>query len=272
MTKFSENIIGKIKCDHIAPVPRWHFLMKGYIFWALFLLSILLGSLSFSVIMHMVRFGDLDMLGHLQGNVATSAVMLLPYFWILFLAVFAGIAYANWKCTKLGYRYKRRWIVLGSVVVSMFLGSVFHAFGMGQVVDNLMAKAMPFYDQSKHDARQELWLKPENGLLIGKITSVDEVNEEMIVQDDNGNSWNVADHAVTWENKALEKKGKIVKVVGKKDGEHGFAAKEIRRCNDCQDDEDKDFETENTINQKVDDLKDSINENEEAARNKDQIK
>lgn len=269
MTKFSEEILGKIKQEHIAPVPRWHFLMKGYFFWTLFALSILLGSLSFSVIVHIARFGDLDMFGHLHGDLATSTVMMLPYFWLLSVSVFAAVAYVNWKSTKLGYRYKRRYIVTGSVFISLFFGSIFNAIGMGKVVDNMMTVNMPFYDKSKHEARKELWLRPEDGLLIGKIINIDEVNEELIVQDDDGNNWSVNDADITWENKALEKKGKIVKVVGKKDGENKFAANEIRRCNDCQDDEDEDEDPAHEKEEKkkkkevkIEDEKETSNENE----------
>lgn len=239
MTKFSEVIIGKIKCDHIAPVPRWHFLLRGYVFWALFVSSVLLGSLSFGVIVHIVNSGDFDIVNHLQGNLVTSAVMMLPYFWLLFLVVFAGVAYANWKCTKLGYRFRRRWIVLGSVVLSMFLGSIFYALGMAKEVDDLMTKNLSIYDQTKHDARRELWFQPENGFLTGKIIGIDEVNEKLLVVDETGKNWVIDDDGVAWENTQLEIKGKIVKVIGERSGERDFRAKEIRRCGNCQDDEDE---------------------------------
>ncbi len=237
MTKFSESIIGKIRCDHIEPVPRWHFLLKSYVFWAMFVCSMILGSISFSVIMHIINSGDLDIINHLQGNLATSTVMLLPYFWLLSLLLFAFIAYVNWKCTKLGYRFKRRWIVLGSVALSVCFGSVFYAFGMGMQIDLLMTKSMPFYNQSKHAALNELWFHPENGLLTGKIVEIDEENKILLLKDDSGKNWSVNDVNIKWENTDLEKKGKVVKVIGEKDGENNFKAKEIRRCTNCQDDE-----------------------------------
>jgi hypothetical protein len=237
MTKLSESIIGKIKCEHIAPVPRWHFLFKGYAFWTFFTLSMILGSLSFSVIVHILNSGDLDIFNHLQGNIVTSAVMLLPYFWLLFLILFAVIAYINWKCTKQGYRFRRRWIVLGSVGLSMLFGSIFYALGMARETDILMARALPLYDKSKHDARMELWLQPENGLLVGKVTEVDEENNKLTIKDDGGKKWEIYDEQ-NFSEKRFIKKGKVVKVIGKKKSESEFSAREIRRCNDCQDDED----------------------------------
>lgn len=266
MTKFSEEIIGKIKTERIAPVARWHFLVKGYAFWTMFALSVLFGSLSFSVMMHIATAGDWDVFTHLKGNWFTSAVMLLPYFWVLFLFLFAIIAYFNWKNTKLGYRFKRRWIVLGSVGVSIFLGNVFYALGMGKEMDLLMTKSMPFYDKSKHESRKELWLKPENGFLGGKVVSINEDLEELVVQDENGNNWTVNDRDVTWENRKLEQKGKIIKVIGKKEGEHKFSAKEIRRCGDCQADEDDEKKSEEENNKQGNNRGERSSESKESER------
>ena len=237
MTRFSESIIGKIKCDHIAPIPRWHFIFRSFTFWTLFVLSVFLGSLSFGVVVHIINSGDLDIINHLHGNLFTSTVMLLPYVWLLFLLIFAGVSYANWKCTKLGYRFKRRWIVLGSVALSIFFGSILYGLGMAKAVDNLMTTSLPIYNQSKHAALMEVWLHPEQGLLIGKIIEIDENNEELIVMDETGKKWKVDDDGIVWENVQLEKKGKIIKVIGDKTEEHNFKANEIRRCGNCQDDE-----------------------------------
>lgn len=242
MTKFSESIVGKINKERIAPVPRWHFLFKDGMFWVLFVFSVILGSLSFSVIIHIAKSGDMSVFNHLQGSLFTSAVMLLPYFWLLFLIIFMVVAFLNWKCTKIGYHYKRRWIILGSVGVSVLIGSIFYASGMAKEIDKLMTVSIPLYNQSKHEALNELWSQPENGLLSGKIIEINEADELLIVRDESGKSWTVADSGVDWENDEMEKRGKIIKIIGRKNGEACFEAKEIRRCNNCQDDEDEDEE------------------------------
>jgi hypothetical protein len=238
MTQFSESIIGRIKTEHIAPVPRWHFLLKSYVFWGLLILSIILGSLSFSVIAHLIGNGDLDVFDYMQGNIITSAVMMLPYFWLFSLAIFALVAYYNWKHTRLGYKFKRRWLFVSSIVLSITMGSIFYAFGMGNAIDAIMAKAMPFYDQSKHQARNELWLRPESGLIMGKVLNIDNINNKITIQDGQGVDWNIDEKAVPSAVVGVIKKGKIVKVIGKKNGDSAFVAKEIRSCMDCQDDED----------------------------------
>jgi len=238
MTQLSQNIVGKIKHDHIAPVPRWHFLLKSYAFWLFLGVSILLGSLSFSVIVHIINSGDLDMMSHLQGNMFTSAVMLLPYFWFLSLCVCELVAYYNWKHTRFGYRFRRRWIMFSSIVASVFFGSVLYALGMGQTIDDAMVAGVPFYDQSKHFARQQIWMQPDRGLLVGKVVQVDDPSGNIVIKDENGNSWNIDESAIPPKSHVAIKKGKIVKIMGKKEGDSGFAAKEIRKCGDCWKEED----------------------------------
>lgn len=237
MTKLSESIIGKIKCDKIVPVPKWHFLVKKCSFWTMFFVSMVLGSFSFSVMMHISKSGDLDLIEHLQGNWIVSAVMLLPIFWLFTLLFFAVLAYFNWKCTKLGYCVKRRWIVLGSVFLSILFGELFYSMGLGKQLDSMMARVVPIYDQYKHRARRDLWQQPERGMLTGKIIEVDEDMEKLLVRDENGKNWVIDDSDVKWENEGLEEKGKIIKVIGQKTGEVEFCATEIRRCINCQDDE-----------------------------------
>ena len=241
MTIISEKILETIKNDHIAPVPRWHFLVRSCVFWALFGFSVILGSLAFSVMVHIANSIDMDMLSHLQGNLFVSTVMLLPYFWAVFLFLFALVSYYNWKHTKHGYRIKRRWIFLGSIVLSMFLGSAFYFIGLGRGVDSIMIKAMPMYNASKHRARLEIWQQPEKGLIIGRILDVNVEGNNLIIQDGKGNSWNVGNDV---KNKTKEKiheivkKGAIVKIVGNENGPKGFIAKDIRACGDCDGDSD----------------------------------
>ena len=241
MTTFSEGIIGKIKGDHIAPVPRWHFLFRNCAFWAFFVVSVVLGSLSFGVIEHIVSGGDFSVLDHLKGSLFTSTFMLLPAFWVLFLFLFAIVAYYNWKHTKIGYRFKRRWIFLGSLVLSFLFGSIFYAMGFGQKIDLLMVKALPFYNKSKHDGRIELWQQPEEGLLIGKIVDTSADQSSFVVEDGTGMQWNIGaqvKNKTKTEIQNIEKKGEIVKIVGVKSDKNNFVAKDLRKCSDCDGDTD----------------------------------
>lgn len=238
MTQLSQNIVGTIKRDHIAPVPHWHFLLKRYAFWFFLGLSMLLGSLSFSVIVHIVNSGDLDIASHLQGDIFTSAVMLLPYVWFLSLCLCELVAYYNWKHTRFGYRFRRRWIFVSSIAVSMLLGSGLYALGMGTAIDNVMVGAVPFYYQSKHSARRQIWMQPDKGLLVGKVIQIGDLSGGLVIKDEDGKNWNIDASEVQSKTPMLFQNGKIVKIIGTREGASEFVATQIRKCGDCWRDED----------------------------------
>lgn len=130
--------------------------------------------------------------------------------------------------------------MLGSAGLSVFFGSIFYAMGMGNAMDRVMVKSMPFYDASRHKARNELWLQPEIGLVMGKVVSLDNISNQMVIQDVQGRDWQIDEKEAVPNPAEVITVGKIVKVIGTKDGDNKFIAKEIRRCSDCQDDEDAD--------------------------------
>jgi len=241
MTQLSQNIVGKIKQNHIAPVPHWHFLLKRYAFWFFLGLSILLGSLSFSVIVHIVNSGDLDIASHLQGDIFTSAIMLLPYLWFLSLCLCELVAFYNWKHTRFGYRFRRRWIFVASIAASMLLGSGMYALGMGTAIDNVMVGAVPFYYQSKHSARRQIWMQPDRGLLVGKVIQANNPSSSLTIKDDDGHIWNIDASEFQAKTPTVFEDGKIVKIIGTREGGSGFVATQIRKCGDCWKDEDDDL-------------------------------
>ncbi len=128
--------------------------------------------------------------------------------------------------------------------MSVILGGAFYEVGLGDGVDALMGRSLPLYDLSKHSARREIWMQPEKGLIMGKIVDVDDQDDLITVSDEKGQKWKVSEKGAKWKiklkNKLEDKKGKIVKIIGERKGEDEFEAKEIRRCGDCQDDEDRD--------------------------------
>lgn len=242
MTKLSEKILAEIEKERIAPIPRWHFLVKNYVFWTLFAIAVILGSLSFSVIVDLSGCNDLDLISHREGNIFLKTVMLLPYFWILSLGIFALIAFINWKHTRKGYCLRRRWIFLASIMLSIFLGSAFYALGWGRVIDEMMAETIPSYDFSKHNARSAIWQQPETGFLMGKIVEIDDEQRELMIRDEKDNLWNIDEEAARWVAKDFKEKGKVIKIIGSKTGEREFRAKEIRHCRDCRDDDKEDYD------------------------------
>ena len=69
MTKksISKKILQKIRKEQIKPKPKWEFLLKNYVFWGAFILSIIVGGLASSVAIFRLVNNDWDImhkLGH----------------------------------------------------------------------------------------------------------------------------------------------------------------------------------------------------------------
>jgi hypothetical protein len=48
----SKEVLEKIKKQRLKPKSKWHFVLKDSAVWFVFAASIILGALSFSVILH----------------------------------------------------------------------------------------------------------------------------------------------------------------------------------------------------------------------------
>ncbi|XOU94829.1 MAG: hypothetical protein ACNFW9_02050 [Candidatus Kerfeldbacteria bacterium] len=170
MSKVTDKILETIKSKHIAPKPHWQFLIKRYLIWSMAILSTIIGSFSFSVLIFKIVNSDWDIYRYLDRNVFEHMFTTLPYIWFVFLALFIILAYYNARHTKGAYKYQAYWFVVASILVSMILGGIFYAFGFAPRV-NLFAERLPILRDLMQN-RDEIWLDPSNGLLAGEITEM----------------------------------------------------------------------------------------------------
>ena len=241
----------------MAPVPKWHFLLKNYSVWMAFVISVLLGSLSFSVVVHRMVYGDWEVVNIAELNPLLFFFTLLPYFWLIFLGLLSVLAYVEWKHTKHGYRFKTYYVIVGSILASAFLGSIFYKLGLGKRIDMAMIRIMPYYHDALQKQRSDIWLRPDKGLLTGEVQSVDEAGT-MTIRDGSGREWTVIEDAATitqLQNRQQnsvpavgmqigsdvpKKKRAVEVVVIAERGKQGeFIAKKIRVIDDEDDDEDE---------------------------------
>lgn len=188
----SQEILTKIK--DTKPKPRWEFLLKNYTVWILGFVALLLASLSFATILYMMINNDWDIYGSIGGDLASFIFMTLPYFWLIFLALFVGGAYYNFKNTKGGYKFPFSKVVIFSVLVSMLFGLLLYEVGVGQAVDNILSTRAPFYKKFINP-RHQIWSNTEEGFLAGIVVAVGE--ELLVIDDVNHNIWYVSNIAAS---------------------------------------------------------------------------
>lgn len=222
----SREAFKKIKEKMIKPKPRWEFILKEYVIWLFASVSFLVGSLAVAVIIYMLRNNDWDLSRQASHSLIGFIFATLPYFWISFLILFGLFTYYNFKHTKGGYRYALSYILLGIVLISLFLGIAFYNIGLGRAMDRIFFNRMPFYERLMSH-RQNIWLKPSQGLLPGKIIS-EVVDDEFELSGLDKKIWLIKKQKALVAPMVILRPGEPIKIIGEQVGGSVFQAREIR--------------------------------------------
>ncbi len=216
-------MLEKIKNKKIKPKPKWEFLLRDYLIWIAASLFLLIGSLAFSVVIFLIKNNDWEIYEQINDSLLKFILLTLPYFWLIFLALFVFLAYYNFKHTKQGYHYKVLVVVFASILVSLFLGLIFYNFGVGRAVDRALSNRIPFYSNFINRQRM-IWEKPEEGRLSGVILSVHH-EKDFEIKSLDGDVWNVSgEEMIILPDRELIKTGSKVKIIGQKKDENNFEA------------------------------------------------
>jgi len=149
----------------------------------------------------------------------------LPYFWIVLLVSFLIIACYDYRHTNEGYRYKTYLIVLGSVIISVVIGTSLFFLGFGDKMEQKFAENLPSYNRFMQ-RRMKMWNQPEKGLLVGEIIGIEKENI-LRLKDFNNNIWSVNIKNAKWRRCQRKELGRRIKIIGVKSGDNKFIAQEI---------------------------------------------
>ncbi|MEI8343702.1 MAG: hypothetical protein WCF93_01980 [Candidatus Moraniibacteriota bacterium] len=234
MTTTSEKILKTIKEANVKPQPKWKFLVKNWLTWVMFVSALLVGALSFAVMLDIIARHDWDIYFYLHKTFLQYMLLSLPYVWIVFLIVFFGVAYYDFIHIRGWYRHRVYLVVIASVFLSVGCGLIFFFAGFGKTVDRILTKNMPFYGLVKIN-KEQLWNHPDEGLLEGEIIEVKNP-DEFVLEDPSGKQWDVQDVNAKVNGKVINQ-GENVEIIGGKKSENGFVAKKIREADNEKEDE-----------------------------------
>jgi len=216
---------------HLKPLPRWRFIFKEVILWCLFLIFLVVASISVAFIMLEFVNADWDLHNRLAGSLIDYIDMIFPYFWLICLAVVVVLAYYNFSLTRRGYKHGLLWISLGTVGLSVLLGSVLYFTNLGQYLDSVAEQYLPV--QKLVMTRQhELWNNPEEGLLGGKVTAL-ALPRFFEIRSFDDQRWVIV--ITEYDPRMMVRPGEMVKIIGRVLNNTTFEAHEIRpwRSHDC---------------------------------------
>lgn len=224
---FSKEILEKIKKEQIKPKSKWHFILKDHVVWFVFAASIVLGALAFSIILHFWEINDWDAYYRVNENFLTFALLTIPRFWIVCFLLFAFVAYFYLKHTREGYRMEFAKVVVLNLGLSLVCGGVLYSVGAGRQAENEFAKRAPFYNDLRND-QEGIWLRPEQGVIIGKIMNIEADRELLEMDDPRQITWTVDISDTEYFQGFVLQKGFLIKVFGKQGEGNYFVAQEIR--------------------------------------------
>lgn len=227
MENLISKTIGEIKKQKIVPVPRWKYLMKKYAIWAVFAGTIFFGAISFSIAFDMLRQLDWDLYRFVHQSALVYSLTLVPYFWIVCIAIFLALAFFDLRKTETGYRYGWFKISLASISGIIIAGAMLSLSGVGNEVNLILKKDIPYYGQHMIMTKEKQWMQPDSGFLAGTLTNIS--SDKLEIVDLAGQKWNVLLDEQTLIRPAVSfKQGEMIKIIGSKVDKNNFRAIEIR--------------------------------------------
>ncbi len=227
MTRISKSVLEKIEKEQIRPYPKWRFTLRRSFIAALFVISILLGSLASGVAIFQLTHADWDLYRHFTHSILEFAVLVVPYFWLLFMAGFTAFAIYFFRHTERGYRYSAIGLALVSIAVSIGGGFLFYKLGFSERLETVFQDRVPIY-RKLQEHKMQLWVAPRKGLLAGTVTGIVDENQFML-RDFRGNTWTIVSREDTlWRRGLSPRKNLRIKIIGKMKKKRLFVAKEIR--------------------------------------------
>jgi len=223
--KFDKSIINKIVKEKIKPKSKWQFFLRDWVIWGVGVFSLIVGSLSFAVIIYLLRYNDWSVYLQISDSLAGFILLTLPYFWLVFLAFFIFVVYYNIKHTKKGYRYSLPVVLVISVFISVMLGGLFFQVGLGRAIDDVLGEKAPLY--TKLFNRKILYMsEPDKGRLAGMVVS--RVSDsEFLLLDIKEHEWTIFCKGERALSTDIVVVSKPVSLVGEKISENVFQARRI---------------------------------------------
>ena len=171
MNKLDEEVLARI--ERLGLKPQSYIAVLGHraAFWCLAGLSILLGAISFAVLIFaafdVARTGGQDFDQMPFDDVAIA----LPAIWGACSIVFAVSAWFGVSRTKRGYRYRPPLVMALAMIVSLALGGALYGLDVGRRVHEFLAEHIPAYEAYTAIPYAE-WSRPDEGYLGGEVLSM----------------------------------------------------------------------------------------------------
>lgn len=219
---YAQKIIEKIKQEKIVPESKIFLNGKNYLFWIIWIFTLILGAIFFSfIILNLLDIHPSVIRELGLGKIFFILARTAPYLWI-FLVLLAGASgLLAIKKTKRGYRYSVLFITSIGVLFISILGGVLHVAKINKHMGDKMFRGDPM-SRDVAFPMEKRWRSPEEGFLGGEIIEIRE--EAFDLKEFNGKIWEVRYSDGTKIKIKKIEKNMDVAVIGEKIDDNKFNA------------------------------------------------
>jgi hypothetical protein len=226
MKNLIAQTIEKIKKENVRPDPRWKYLAKKYSIWTYFFAVALFAAAAFSVAYFLISQLDWDLYAAMHRYSFLYYLSLIPYIWIILLAILVFFAFLGLRKTENGYKYDFLKIVLLVLGLLIVFGGAMAFSGVGGKMNMAITRGFPGYGKLVA-TKESQWSQPEIGLLAGTVNGISKNSIDL--RDFAGKEWQVAYDENTVVRPAVNlASGEMIKTIGQETGGQTFKAREIR--------------------------------------------
>lgn len=211
--ELSRRVFSRIEGEQLVPRPRWEFMFKNSVFWALGASAVILGACAVAAAIFDIENAEWPLAVATHASFASFFIDAAPFLWAFALGLFVVIGYLNVRRTNRGYRYPLVVIALGSILTSLTLGAGLYAFGMGQALEEAAGTYVPFY-RPILESRRIWWQDPQDGLLGGEVVAISATTSTFILRDFEDTLWEVDSTDLQDPDQVVVARGGIVRLVG----------------------------------------------------------
>jgi len=226
MKNLIQDTLGQIKKEHIAPEPRWKFLVRKFGAWAVLGVILLLGAAAIAIIYYLISQLDWEVPSFMHQSTFVYGLSVFPYIWVVLIGLVIVAAFFGVRKTETGYRYNSVRIATVAIGVVVVAGIALAASNFGGKMNNALVDEFPAYGHMV-TTKQSQWSQPQNGLLSGTIEKVQ--GNSISLQDFQGKKWEVQIDSKTFIAPVVSiQPGEVIKLVGTDMGKSIFQVQEIR--------------------------------------------
>lgn len=166
MTELEKKVLEAIGERNLKPRPYYVFLAKRSVFWILAFLSIVLGGVSFAILLFATSNFLTEGWRSFDEVPLEEILVSIPVLWIVTMPLFVASAYFGLRNTRRGYRLRPALIVAWTMAASLTFGGILHGFGAGHLAHEFLEAHVPYYERLTHIPYAK-WSRPDEGYLGG---------------------------------------------------------------------------------------------------------